>query len=145
MFAWLNKGNPRKSFTVPLRLNLESRGSGRVRPRNSALDESIRVRLRRINLRVLPRILQPFMPLKIYTAVLCQLCTCLLRDPPGLTNFEIMLVRQRVINMIHLGNPCQNLVRHLVHGRLYTRAVVFSERLQRNLPRRLPRSVEIRK
>jgi hypothetical protein len=54
-----------------------------------------------------------------------------------------VLVRQRIVDSVNLRNSSQDLVAHLVHCRLYTGAVVFSEDLHCNVPRSRPCSIEV--
>jgi hypothetical protein len=60
-----------------------------------------------------------------------------------LTNLKVVLVGQRIVDSLNLGNSGKNLVAHLVHGSLNTGAVVLGEDLHCDIPRCLPRSIEV--
>jgi hypothetical protein len=54
-----------------------------------------------------------------------------------------VFVGECVVNCVDLGNSSQNLVSHLVHGRLHTGAVVLGECLQCDISRSFPSTVEV--
>jgi hypothetical protein len=59
------------------------------------------------------------------------------------TNLEIVLIRQRIINCFDLRDSLQNKITHLVHSRLHTRAIILGKNLHSDIPRSLPRAVEV--
>ena len=60
-----------------------------------------------------------------------------------LTNLEIVLIREGVINCFDQWRRCQDLFAHLIHGVLDASTVVRSERLQGNLAGSIPRLVKL--
>lgn len=61
---------------------------------------------------------------------------------PAQINLKIMLIRQTVIDGVYAWHCREDLVTHLVHGVLHAGAIIVGERLQRDIPRRLPRFVK---
>ena len=57
-------------------------------PRDSALDQPVRIRLRRINFAILASVLQAFVPAQVYRALVPEPET----DLEALTDFKIVLV-----------------------------------------------------
>lgn len=80
---------------------------------HSHLDETIWIRLRSIDLGVLSSILQSLMPAQV--------------------NLEVMLVRQRVVNIRNKWLSSQDLLAHLVHGVLDTGGFFDSEQPEGDL------------
>lgn len=64
-------------------------------------------------------------------------------DLEQLTNLEVVLVRQSVVDGLDLGDGSQDGVGHLVHGSLNTGAVILGEDLQCDIPCRLPSTIEV--
>ena len=64
-------------------------------------------------------------------------------DQEQLTNFEVVLVWQSVVDCVDLGHSSENGVGHLVHGSLNTSAVVLGEDLHCDVPGSLPSTIEV--
>lgn len=60
-----------------------------------------------------------------------------------LTNLEIMLVRQRVLDSLNVWHCLQNVLAHLIHGILHGWAVLLRKQLHRNFTCSRPRLVEL--
>lgn len=88
--------------------------------------------------------------LPVFFKPLCQLrsmlCQPLFRKctPAGLTNLEIMLVRQRVVNLVYSGYSSQNLVAHLIHRVLDTGTFIFGKRRKSDIPSGDPSFIKFR-
>lgn len=61
------------------------------------------------------------------------------------TNFEVVVIGQRILNSLHQRRSSKDLLRHLVHSRLDRRAVIFRESLESNSARSFPSSIELLK
>ncbi len=87
-----------------------------------AFDETIGIRLGRIHLGILPGILQSVVPAEV--------------------DLEVMLVGQRVVDCLEQGLGCQDLLAHLVHGVLHTRAFLERKESEGDLAGVGPRVIE---
>jgi len=88
-----------------------------------ALDEAIGVGLRSKNGCVLAQVLDALVPREI--------------------NLEVMLVGKRIVDSLDERNSGQNVIAHLVHGGLYTGAVVLGEDLKCQVTGSLPCTIEV--
>lgn len=61
-----------------------------------------------------------------------------------LTNFKVMLIRQRIIHRFDLWHSSQNGIGHSVHHRLHAGTIHLGEGVERNLACRAPGIVESR-
>lgn len=61
------------------------------------------------------------------------------------TNFEEMVIRQRILNGIQQRHSSKNLLSHLIHRRLDRGTVILSKGLEGNSAGRLPSSIELLK
>ena len=59
------------------------------------------------------------------------------------TNFEEVVIRQRIVNSIQQRHSSKNLLSHLVHSRLDRGTVILSKGLEGNRAGRLPSSIEL--
>lgn len=64
-------------------------------------------------------------------------------DVEKLTDLEVVLVWQSVVDCVDLGDSSQNGVGHLVHSSLNTGAVILGEGLHCDVPGSLPRTIEV--
>lgn len=103
-------GKASKQISVISRLQLRLWLAG-----NGALDEAVGVGLGRVDLGILARVLQAFVPAQI--------------------NFKVVLVGERVVDGLDQRSRLEDLVTHLVHGVLDAGAAVLCERINRDLPR----------
>jgi hypothetical protein len=54
-----------------------------------------------------------------------------------------MLIRQCIVDGLNLRDSLQNKIAHLIHGRLHTGAIILGECLHSDIPRSLPRGIEV--
>ena len=59
------------------------------------------------------------------------------------TNFEIVVIGQRILNSLDERCSGKNQIRHLVHSRLDRGAVILCEGLESNCPRSIVGSIEL--
>lgn len=85
---------------------------------DSALDETIGVGLRGVDLGVLASVLETLVPAEI--------------------DLEVVLVWQGVLDSLELWHSSQNQLAHLVHGSLHRGTVILSKDLEGGIPGRLP-------
>ena len=131
------------------------------------LDEAVGSGLRRIHLRILARVLQTLVPAQICTreikleisppsAAKTSLVAGehLFHPPPPKrkdkekekdqrTDFKVVDVWQGILDRLHQGYSGQDLLAHLVHGRLDTCRVIFGKRLQRGVSGGLPGTIKL--
>ena len=105
-----------------------------------ALNQAVGVGLGSKNSRIFAGVLDVLVPREVCRGLAC---VCISQVQKQLTNLEVVLVWQSVVDCLDLRNNSKDVVSHLVHGGLDTGAVVLSEDLQCDVPGRLPSTIEV--